>query len=497
MKTFTKKILSFSRKLSFISELSITRKLSFNKRFSTGKRTAINRKFACAVLLASSYFGASNVLAEQQKDFSLSISPDGQQILFYSYRGNDLPDLYIADVDGKNEFQLTNTQDTWEIVPSWSPDGKSVLYAAGPSMMDLEIYLIPAQGGKPKKVTDGKGKGHAPSWMPDGKSFYYTRMYKNDTSDIHRKWLDSGTDKNLTENYSGKNLVPVVSPSGKQIAFASDRGEGDDLDVFVADTNFNHVKQILEDEQRQDFITWTPDEDAVIFSGPNQETGKHNLYSISIESGDITRITNDPDNHHYFSSFSHDGKFLYLDVGDWDRNFFFYRADWTGKLVEPTQVTGKDWVDSIAVMEQTFLAPMVGTWKGVSTHGNGKGRFEEHVTYQWGPNKKSLVVNMELFWDGQSYGKASGLLGLDRSQGKVFYNLTMEDGTIVMQEQQNAGEPAAWEMAVATFGNSRFYPESMFVKYSRNGNDNWKSEIFAVEDGEHTLIDVHEFSLIE
>lgn len=460
-------------------------------------RTFIKTRLTSLLLLASSCFGASNVLAEQQKDFSVSISPDGQQILYYSYRGNELPDLYIADLNGQNERQLTHTPNAWEIVPSWSPDGKSVLYAAGPSMMDLEIYMIPAAGGKEKQVTEGKGKGHAPSWMPDGKSFFYSRMYADGTSDIHRKWLSSGQEKNYTENYSGNNLTPVVSPSGKQVAFVSDRGEGDDLDVFVADTKFSDIKQIIEDEHRQDFITWAPEEDAVIFSGPNEETGKHNLYAISIGSGDVTRITNDPDNHHYFSSFSHDGQHLYLDIGDWNRNFFFYRADWTGKLVNPSQVTGKDWVDTIAVMEQTFLAPMVGTWKGVSTHGRGKDRFEEHVTYQWGPNKKSLVVKMELFWDGQSYGKASGLLGLDRSQGKVFYNLTMEDGTIVMQEQQNPGESASWEMAAQTFGNSRFYPEAMFIKYSRSDDDNWKTEIFTMEDGTQTLIDVHEFTLIE
>ena len=455
-------------------------------------------------VLASQAFSFS-ALAEQQKDFAPKISPDGKQIVYYSYRGNELPDLFISDVSGDNERQLTHTPGTWEIVPTWSPDGKMIIFSAGPGMSELEIHSIHVDGTHTRQLTSGDGKGHAPSWMPDGQSFFYTRMYEDGSSDIYRKWLDSGLDINYTSHYSGKNLTPIVSPSGKQVAFVSDRGEGDDLDIFVARLDsskkkFSNIKQIQEDDTRQDFITWTPDEKQVIYSGPGHDNGKHDLFAVSVTTGDTTRVTNDAENHQYFSGFSPDGKYLYLDIGDWSRNYFFYRSDWTTDEFKPKQISGRNWVDTIAVMEQEFLAPMVGTWKGVSTHGSAKGRFEERVTYRWGPNKKSLIVDMEMLWDGQSYGKATGLLGLDRATKKIYYNLTMEDGTIVMQEQQNGGVADSWEMNVNTFGDSRLYPKSMFVKYSRNGESGdkrtWRSDIYIEQDGEQQLIDVHEFTLL-
>ncbi|MDF2176640.1 DPP IV N-terminal domain-containing protein [Aliiglaciecola sp. CAU 1673] len=456
----------------------------------------MNRK-TFAPLLATlgclAALGTTNAAAQQQKDFKAAISPDGKRMAYYSYRGEALPDLFLADVDGSNEQQLTHTPDRWEIVPSWSPDGQSLIYSAGPSMADLEIYQIFVENGEVKQLTKGEGKGHAAVWMPDGKSILYSRMYPQGRSEIVQKWLNSDKENVLTPDRKDSNLSPIVSPDGKHVAFISNREDGQDLDIFVADVAFDTLTQITSDDIRQDFITWAPDSQNIVFSAPN-EAGKHDLYAIDINSRKQTRLTHSEVDHQYFSAFSADGRFIYFDQGDWSRNFFVYRAPWSGQTLTPELVTGKDWVDTIALMEQAFLAPMVGKWRGVSTHGNAKGRFEERSHYYWAPNNKSLLVDMELYWDGQLYGKASGLLGLDREQQKVFFNLTMEDGTVVMQEQTNPGEAANWQMQVASHGLSRLYPKQMYVSYSRSDDASWKSEIYMDKDGKRTLVDVHEFT---
>ncbi len=446
------------------------------------------------VLLASTTI-TNAVIAEQQKDFAAAISPNGKHMVYYSYRGTKLPDLYISDINGHHEHKLTDTPDLWEIVPAWSPDGKSVIYSAGSSMADLEIFQIDLHSKQVTQLTEGAGKGHTASWLPDSESIFYARMHEDGTSDIVRKWIKEGKEQSYTQDHSGRNLIPIVSPDGEKVAFVSDR-DGDDLDIFVADIGFTHISQITADDIRQDFISWAPDSQQVIYSAPNH-SGKHDLFAVDIHSQKTKVVAHSNADHQYFSSFSPDGKYLYFDQGDWNRNFFTYRAPWKEGELEAEQVSGKNWVDSIAIMEADFLAPMVGKWYGTSSFGRDKGRYEEKLNIAWTDNQKSLLVEMAMFWDGEEYGSSNGLLGLDREQQKMFFNLVMDDGTVIMQEQLNPGEAADWQMQVESHGATGYYLKNMYVEYSRQSKDQWKADIYSDQDGKRTLVSVHEFSRID
>ena len=77
-------------------------------------------ELGAALSLALS-FALPGVTAQEtvRQDFGPKISPDGTQVVFYSYLGENKPDIYIVNVDGTNVRQLTDTPDTWEILPRW------------------------------------------------------------------------------------------------------------------------------------------------------------------------------------------------------------------------------------------------------------------------------------------------------------------------------------------------------------------------------------------
>src|SRR5215470_13138668 len=55
------------------------------------------------------------------------VSPDGRWIVFSSNK-NGTNDLYIIDVDGSNEKQLTHTPE-YESISGWTPNRKQLIFS--------------------------------------------------------------------------------------------------------------------------------------------------------------------------------------------------------------------------------------------------------------------------------------------------------------------------------------------------------------------------------
>lgn len=77
-------------------------------------------------------------------------SHDGRRITFTSDRGGN-SDIYVMDADGGNVRRLTDTRAT-ERAAVWSPEGKRIVFSSdgdGPS----EIYVMRADGSNPLRLT--------------------------------------------------------------------------------------------------------------------------------------------------------------------------------------------------------------------------------------------------------------------------------------------------------------------------------------------------------
>lgn len=109
--------------------------------------------------------------------------------------------------------------------PQVSPDGKLVVYVLSEldratEKSNSDLYLIPAAGGEPKRLTTLPGVDNHPRWSPDGK----TIAFNSTRSGSLQVWLlpvDGGEARQLTRlpiDASG----PVWSPDGRTIAFAGE-----------------------------------------------------------------------------------------------------------------------------------------------------------------------------------------------------------------------------------------------------------------------------------
>lgn len=116
-------------------------------------------------------------------DGDAQLSPDGQQIVFSSYR-NGGRDIYVMESDGSNLRRLTHHAAD-DINPAWSPDGRWIVFASNrgsdrTARSVYNLYVMAADGTNQCPLTQGDQSAEEPVWSPDGQWIAYTLGYQGE-----------------------------------------------------------------------------------------------------------------------------------------------------------------------------------------------------------------------------------------------------------------------------------------------------------------------------
>ena len=165
-------------------------------------------------------------------------------------------EIYVMDADGGNQQNLTNDpNDDWS--PSWSPDGERIVFSSNRdgnrdgNRNNYEIYVMDADGNNQQRLTDNDFYDSAPSWSPDGKRIVFTSRRDGHfigdfglSSEIYVMDADGKNTRRLTNNRK-RDSSPSWSPDGKWIVFASDR-KGDDVnyEIYVMDADGKNTRRL-------------------------------------------------------------------------------------------------------------------------------------------------------------------------------------------------------------------------------------------------------------
>jgi Tol biopolymer transport system component len=110
-------------------------------------------------------------------DFSPTLSPDGTQIAFCSGRSGEIPRIWVARADGFEPRQLTGDMHGSQILPAWSPDGRTLAFLSI-SEGQHHIWTIDAEGANLRRITSEAGTFRTfqkLSWSRDGAWIYFSK----------------------------------------------------------------------------------------------------------------------------------------------------------------------------------------------------------------------------------------------------------------------------------------------------------------------------------
>lgn len=183
------------------------------------------------------------------------VSPDGRRIVFTSLKDGDL-DIYTMNIDGSDVRRLTTTPG-YDGGPWWSPDGRQIAYRAWHptdsalvSYRDLlaqrlvrpnrmELWVMDADGGNQRQITQLGGANFGPSWAPDGHRLIFSSNYRQPRSgnfDLFLVNLDGSGLEQVTTHGSFDGF-PMFSPDGRSVVWASNRHDAKpgETNLFLAD----------------------------------------------------------------------------------------------------------------------------------------------------------------------------------------------------------------------------------------------------------------------
>lgn len=215
-------------------------------------------------------------------------SGDNGRLAYSRWREPEVA-VMTARADGSDVRRLTFAKSFQE--PSWSANGRRIVYVKGDSSFDArKIGIMRANGTNKKRVRFYDGDLSSPSFSPSGGRIIVTRWHR----ERHRVWTlrTDGTDRRrVAPTLEGHVSGGVYSPNGKRIAFSYRPVDARYSSIYTIRTDGTGLKKLTSDTHRDQSPDWSPDGSRLVFQRTRKDFSQNNIFRMRADGTGVTRLT--------------------------------------------------------------------------------------------------------------------------------------------------------------------------------------------------------------
>ena len=230
------------------------------------------------------------------------ISPDGSRVAFVvteidresnEYRGA----VWVAPLDGSAEPRPFTSGERRDTTPRWSPDGNWLAFASnrGDDKTPMNLYVIPAEGGEARKLTDQKESVEEIAWSPDSKRIAFAARARDEA------YAEEDEKKRAPRRFTR------VFHKLDSVGFTGDRRKH----IFLVDLDGGEPRQLTSGDFEHGSPGWSPDGRHIVIDGLRDERWDvelvNRLYRIDVDGGTEPKALTGDDGSYDAPAFSPDG----------------------------------------------------------------------------------------------------------------------------------------------------------------------------------------------
>jgi dipeptidyl aminopeptidase/acylaminoacyl peptidase len=230
------------------------------------------------------------------------ISPDGTRVAYtvttIDEKANDYRTaIWVAPLDGTGEARPFTAGERRDTLPRWSPDGKWLAFAsnrAGDEKAPANLFVIPAEGGEARRLTDLKDGVENIAWSPDSARIAFTARVR-----------ETAYEEDEERKRAPRRFTRVFHKLDS-VGWTGDRRKH----IFVVDLDGGEARQLTSGDFEHDNPAWSPDGRRIAFDGLRDERWDTRLlkriYVVDADGGEPEVLTGDEASYEA-PSFSPDG----------------------------------------------------------------------------------------------------------------------------------------------------------------------------------------------
>ncbi len=247
-----------------------------------------------------------------------------------------LGDIWTADETGQNIQRLTVNRAS-DIYPRFSPDGKWIAFSSDRNG-NLDVFLIPAEGGTAKQLTAHSAADTVLGWTPDSRSVLFS---SNRGEDFMPLLYLVSTNGGMAEKVgTDMGVQASFSPDGKRLAYNPKsqvywrkyyRGSYQS-DLVIMDVAARRFTQVTDFEGLDSYPMWGND-GFIYFVSDREGNGLTNIWRVPEEGGKADRVTGFKAGDVRWPSISADGRVVVF-----EHDFGIWKLDVASRKVTPIKL---------------------------------------------------------------------------------------------------------------------------------------------------------------